>query len=47
MFKKKKVAERRAKKLAKSSSETKSDKDRTIPIDTVITLDHLTNPNKK
>ena len=45
--KEKKIAERRAKKLAKSSSETKSDKDRTIPIDTVITLDHLTNPNKK
>ena len=42
----KKLAERKAKKLAKSNSnDTK--KDKTIPLDTVITLDHLTNPNKK
>ena len=42
----KKLAEKRAKKQAKSGS-AKSDEDQTIPLDQVITLDHLTNPNKK
>tara|TARA_B100000989_G_scaffold246527_1_gene193694 strand:+ start:148 stop:348 length:201 start_codon:yes stop_codon:yes gene_type:complete len=43
----KKLAERRAKKQAKSGSDNKSDEQNSIPIDTVITLDHLTNPDKK
>ena len=43
----KKLAERRAKKQAKSSNVNKPEEDKTIPRDTVITLDHLTNPNKK
>ena len=42
----KKLAERKAKKLARSNS-IEIKKDKTIPLDTVITLDHLTNPNKK
>ena len=42
----KKLAERRAKKLAKTGS-TKQTEDKTIPIDQIITLDHLTNPDKK
>jgi len=42
----KKLAERKAKKLAKTNSNDIK-KDKTIPLDTVITLDHLTNPNKK
>ena len=41
----KKLAERRAKKQAKLGD--KKEKDNTIPIDQVITLDHLTNPEKK
>ncbi len=41
----KKLADRRAKKQAKLGIEKK--KDNTIPLDQVITLDHLTNPNKK
>ena len=41
----KKLAERRARKQAKTG--TKKEEDNTIPIDQVITLDHLTNPNKK
>ena len=41
----KKLAERRAKKLAKSG--TKKSEEKTIPLDQVITLDHLTNPDKK
>ena len=41
----KKLAERRAKKQAKSGSQKQEDK--TIPLDQVITLDHLTNPDKK
>ena len=40
-----KLAERRAKTQAKSGS--KKQEDNTIPLDQVITLDHLTNPNKK
>ena len=43
----KKLAERRAKKQAKSINNSKPGKENTIPIDTVITLDHLTNPDKK
>tara|TARA_B100000965_G_scaffold233892_1_gene195907 strand:- start:1452 stop:1649 length:198 start_codon:yes stop_codon:yes gene_type:complete len=42
----KKLAERRAKKLAKTGP-TKQAEDKTIPIDQIITLDHLTNPDKK
>ena len=42
----KKLAEKRAKKQAKSRIE-KNTEDKTIPIDQVITLDHLTNPDKK
>jgi len=41
----KKIKERRAKKQAKSGF--KKQEDKTIPIDQVITLDHLTNPDKK
>ncbi len=41
----KKLAEKRAKKQAKAG--LKKEKDNTIPIDQVITLDHLTNPDKK
>ena len=41
----KKLAERRAKKQAKGG--IKKEKDKTVPLDQVITLDHLTNPNKK
>ena len=36
---------KRAKRQAKSG--TKKSEDKTIPLDQVITLDHLTNPNKK
>ena len=43
----KKLAERRAKKQAKSGVERKDETQNTIPLDTVITLDHLTNPDKK
>ena len=41
----KKLAEKRAKKQLKSGLEKKTDE--TIPIDQVITLDTLTNPEKK
>ena len=41
----KKLAERRTKKKAKSGS--KKQEDNSIPLDQIITLDHLTNPNKK
>tara|TARA_B100001559_G_scaffold240525_1_gene203561 strand:- start:491 stop:685 length:195 start_codon:yes stop_codon:yes gene_type:complete len=41
----KKLAEKRAKREAKSG--VKKQEDKTIPIDQVITLDHLTNPDKK
>ena len=40
-----KLAEKRAKKQAKIG--TKKVEDKTIPLDQVITLDHLTNPEKK
>ena len=42
----KKLAEKRAKKQAKHG-QSKSEEDKTIPLDQVITLDHLTNPEKK
>ena len=42
----KKLAEKKAKKLAKHG-DPKNSEDKTIPIDQVITLDHLTNPDKK
>ncbi len=47
--KEKKRAEKRAKKQAKAgvTKQTKQQEDQTIPIDQVITLDHLTNPDKK
>ena len=41
----KKLAQKTAKKQAKSG--IKKQEDKTIPIDQVITLDHLTNPEKK
>ena len=47
----KKLLEKRAKKQKKALEkgiQTKEKKeDQTIPLDTVITLDHLTNPDKK
>ncbi len=43
----KKLAEKRAKKQAKTGFVKKIDEDKTIPLDQVITLDHLTNPDKK
>ena len=46
----KKLAEKRAKKQAKAQEkglvENKNQEDKTIPLDTIITLDHLTNPDK-
>ena len=41
----KKLAERRARKQAKSG--IKKEENDSIPLDQVITLDHLTNPDKK
>ena len=41
----KKLAERRAKKQIKIGP--KKEEENSIPIDQVITLDHLTNPDKK
>ena len=43
----KKLAEKRAKKQAKTGFAKEKDQDKTIPLDQVITLDHLTNPDKK
>ena len=42
----KNLAEKRAKKQAKLGP-SKTGEDKTIPLDQVITLDHLTNPEKK
>ena len=42
----KKLAEKRAKKQVKTAP-IKIEEDKTIPLDQVITLDHLTNPDKK
>ena len=41
----KKLAERRAKKQSKQG--TNKSEDKSIPIDQVVTLEHLTNPEKK
>tara|TARA_Y100000590_G_C15386770_1_gene888544 strand:- start:557 stop:754 length:198 start_codon:yes stop_codon:yes gene_type:complete len=41
-----KLAEKKAKRQAKQG-QSKLKEDKTIPIDQVITLDHLTNPDKK
>ena len=43
----KKLAEKRAKKQAKAGFVKNKNEDKTIPLDQVITLDHLTNPDKK
>ena len=43
----KKLAEKRAKKNAKTGFVKNKDEDKTIPLDQVITLAHLTNPDKK
>ena len=43
----KKLAEKRAKKQAKAGVGKEKEQDKTIPLDQVITLDHLTNPDKK
>ena len=43
----KKLAEKRAKREAKVGYSKEKKEDKTIPLDQVITLDHLTNPNKK
>ncbi|MDP7540888.1 MAG: hypothetical protein QGF65_00260 [Candidatus Pelagibacter bacterium] len=40
-----KLAARRAKKQTKTGA--KKEEDNAIPIDQIITLDHLTNPDKK
>ena len=42
-----KLAEKRAKKQAKTGFSKEEKTDKTIPLDQVITLDHLTNPDKK
>ena len=42
----KKLAEKKAKRLAKEGYK-KKEQDKTLPIDQVITLEHLTNPDKK
>ena len=43
----KKLAEKRAKRQAKVGFSKEKEEDKTIPLDQVITLDHLTNPDKK
>ena len=43
----KRLAEKRAKKQAKTGFVKEKKQDKTIPLDQVITLDHLTNPDKK
>ena len=47
----KKLDEKRAKKQAKAQEKglviKEKQEDKTIPLDTIITLDHLTNPDKK
>ena len=43
----KKLAEKRAKREAKVGFSKEKKEDNTIPLDQVITLDHLTNPDKK
>ena len=43
----KKLAEKRAKREAKAGVGKDKETDKTIPLDQVITLDHLTNPDKE
>ena len=43
----KKLAEKRAKKQAKAGFSKEKGQDKTIPLDQVITLDMLTEPDKK
>jgi len=43
----KKLAEKKAKRQAKVGISKPQEEDKTIPLDQVITLDHLTNPDKK
>ncbi len=43
----KKLAEKRAKKQAKAGLPKEKEQDKTIPLDQVITLAHLTDPDKK
>ena len=43
----KKLAEKRAKKQARTGFEKEKKEDKTIPLDQVITLDMLTDPDKK
>ena len=43
----KKLAEKKAKRQAKVGFPKEKEEDKTIPLDQVITLDHLTNPEKK
>ena len=42
-----KLAEKKAKRQAKVGFSKDKEEDKTIPLDQVITLDHLTNPDKK
>ena len=43
----KKLAERKAKREAKQGTSKIEEDNKSIPLDQVITLDHLTNPDKK
>ena len=43
----KKLAEKKAKRQAKVGFSKDKEEDKTIPLDQIITLDHLTNPDKK
>ena len=43
----KKLAEKRAKKQSKTCFVKEKERDKTIPLDQVITLDMLTDPDKK
>jgi len=43
----KKLAAKKAKRQAKVGIFKDKEEDKTIPLDQVITLDHLTNPDKK
>ena len=41
------MSSKRAKKQAKTGFSKEEKQDKTIPLDQIITLDHLTNPDKK
>ena len=43
----KKLAEKKAKRQAKVGFSKDKEEDKTIPLDQIITLDNLTNPDKK